>query len=175
MLGALLGSLGFTSVRSIKASAETSHSSGKRHFPARKAIYEHFHLLAASDIYGGCDRPLGINLLISTHLPATIFREEIRNALSIPATLNQRDSQYAGQVIALFSSTLLCFSALGLMCNPHLLLSFKTYLELLDMGAYDKAKYSRVEDLGNEDAGPSEEVAKKAPAKRLGKWASDRR
>ena len=30
------------------------------------------------------------------------------------------------------------------------------------MGAYDKAKYSRVEDLGNEDAGPSEEVAKKA-------------
>ena len=43
------------------------------------------------------------------------------------------------------------------------------------MGAYDKAKYSRVEDLGNEDAGPSEEAAKKAPAKRLGKWASDRR
>nr|XP_058959857.1 fibroblast growth factor receptor-like [Pocillopora verrucosa] len=51
----------------------------------------------------------------------------------------------------------------------------ETYLELLDMGAYDKAKYSRVEDLGNEDAGPSEEAAKKAPAKRLGKWASDRR
>ena len=61
------------------------------------------------------------------------------------------------------------------MCNPHLLLSFKTYLELLDMGAYDKAKYSRVEDLGDEDAGSSEEVAKKTSAKRLGKWASDRR
>nr|XP_058962211.1 vascular endothelial growth factor receptor 3-like isoform X2 [Pocillopora verrucosa] len=51
----------------------------------------------------------------------------------------------------------------------------ETYLELLDMGAYDKAKYSRVEDLGDEDAGPSEEVAKKTSAKRLGKWASDRR
>ena len=61
------------------------------------------------------------------------------------------------------------------MCNPRLLLSFKTYLELLDMGAYDRAKYSRVEDLGNEDAGPSEEVARKSSAKRLGKWASDRR
>ena len=43
------------------------------------------------------------------------------------------------------------------------------------MGAYDKAKYSRVEDLGDEDAGPSEEVAKEASAKGLGKWASDRR
>ena len=43
------------------------------------------------------------------------------------------------------------------------------------MGAYDKAKYSRVEDLGDEDAGPSEEVTKKTSAKRLGKWASDRR
>ena len=61
------------------------------------------------------------------------------------------------------------------MCNSHLLLSFQTYLELLDMGAYDKAKYSRVEDLGDEDAGPSEEVAKEASAKGLGKWASDRR
>ena len=48
-------------------------------------------------------------------------------------------------------------------------------MELLNLGAYDKAKYSRVEDLGNEDAGPSEEVAKTASAKRLGKWASDRR
>ncbi|RMX49128.1 hypothetical protein pdam_00003862, partial [Pocillopora damicornis] len=51
----------------------------------------------------------------------------------------------------------------------------ETYVELLDMGAYDKAKYSRVEDLGNEGAGPSEEVAKKASVKRLGKWSSDRR
>ncbi|XP_066030097.1 fibroblast growth factor receptor 4-like [Pocillopora verrucosa] len=51
----------------------------------------------------------------------------------------------------------------------------ETYLELLNMGAYDKAKYSRVEDLGGEDAGPSEKVAKRASAKRLGKWASDRR
>ncbi|XP_066014636.1 fibroblast growth factor receptor 4-like isoform X2 [Pocillopora verrucosa] len=51
----------------------------------------------------------------------------------------------------------------------------ETYLELLDMGAYDKAKYSRVEDLGDEDAEPSEEVAKKASAKGLGRSASDRR
>ena len=36
------------------------------------------------------------------------------------------------------------------------------------MGAYDKAKYSRVEDPGDEDAGPSEKVAKKASAKILG-------
>ena len=43
------------------------------------------------------------------------------------------------------------------------------------MRAYDKEKYSRVEDLGDEDAGPGEKVAKKASAKRLGKWASDRR
>ena len=43
------------------------------------------------------------------------------------------------------------------------------------MRAYDKAKYSRVEDLGDEDAGPSGKVAKKASAKRFGKWASDRR
>ena len=155
MLGTILGSFGFISIRSIRASAETIHNSGKRHFPARLAIYKHFRLLAASDIYGGC--------------------EEIRNALSISATLTQRDSQYAGEVIALFSLTLLCCNALRLMCNPRLLLSFKTYLELLDMGAYDKAKYSRVEDLGDEDAGPSEEVAKKTSAKRLGKWASDRR
>ena len=79
------------------------------------------------------------------------------------------------------------------MCNSHLLLPFQTYLELLDMGAYDKAKYSRVEDLGDEDAEPSEEVAKKvedlgdedaepseevakkASAKGLGRSASDRR
>ena len=38
------------------------------------------------------------------------------------------------------------------------------------MGAYDRAKYSRAEDLGDEDAGRSEKAAK-----RLGKWASDRR
>ena len=43
------------------------------------------------------------------------------------------------------------------------------------MGAYDKAKYSRAEDLGDEDARRSEKAAKKASAKRLGKWASDRR
>ena len=48
-------------------------------------------------------------------------------------------------------------------------------MELLNLDAYDKAKYSRVEDLGGEDAGPSEKVAKKASFKRLGKWASDRR
>ena len=48
-------------------------------------------------------------------------------------------------------------------------------MELLNLGAYDKAKYSRVEDLGNEDAGPSEEVAKKTSAKGLGRSASDRR
>ncbi|PFX12904.1 Tyrosine kinase receptor Cad96Ca [Stylophora pistillata] len=50
-----------------------------------------------------------------------------------------------------------------------------TYEELLDLGAYEKKKYSRVEDLGEEDAGPGEEVAKKAAAKRLGKWSSARR
>ena len=71
VLGAILGSFGFISVRPIKASAETIHTSSERHFPARQAIYEHFNLLAASDIYGGCDRPQGINLLSSTHLPAT--------------------------------------------------------------------------------------------------------
>ena len=48
-------------------------------------------------------------------------------------------------------------------------------MELLNLGAYDKAKYSRVEDLGDEDAEPSEEVAKKASAKGLGRSASDRR
>ena len=42
------------------------------------------------------------------------------------------------------------------------------------MSAYDKAKYSRLEDLGDKDAGPSEKVAEKPSAKRLGKWASDR-
>ncbi|XP_022807420.1 fibroblast growth factor receptor-like [Stylophora pistillata] len=51
----------------------------------------------------------------------------------------------------------------------------ETYEELLNLGAYDKKKYSRVEDLGDEDAGQSEEVAKKVAAKRLGKWSSARR
>lgn len=51
----------------------------------------------------------------------------------------------------------------------------QTYEEILNLGAYDKKKYSRVEDLGDEDAGPSEEVVKKAAAKRLGKWSSARR
>ena len=61
------------------------------------------------------------------------------------------------------------------MCNLICYFIPKTYVELLNMGAYDKAQYSRVEDLGGEDAGPSEKVAKKASAKRLGKWAIDRR
>ena len=43
------------------------------------------------------------------------------------------------------------------------------------MSPYDKAKYSRLEDLGDEDAGTSEKVAEKTSSKRLGKWASDRR
>ncbi|XP_022809917.1 fibroblast growth factor receptor-like [Stylophora pistillata] len=51
----------------------------------------------------------------------------------------------------------------------------ETYVELLNLGAYDKKKYSRVEDLGDKDAGPSDEVVKKAAAKRLGKWSSARR
>ena len=76
MLGTILGSFGFISIRSIRASAETIHNSGKRHFPARLAIYKHFHFLAASDIYGGCDRPSGINLLSSTHLLATSLSSE---------------------------------------------------------------------------------------------------
>ena len=36
---------------------------------------------------------------------SSIFREEIRNSLSISAILKHRDSQYAGEVIALFSLT----------------------------------------------------------------------
>ncbi|PFX21213.1 Membrane primary amine oxidase [Stylophora pistillata] len=51
----------------------------------------------------------------------------------------------------------------------------ETYEELLNLGASDKKKYSRVEDLGEEDAGSGEEVAKNAAAKRLGKWSSPRR
>ena len=57
VLGAILGSFGFFSVRSIKASTETIHTSGKRRFPVRQAMYQLFNLLAPSDIYGGCDRP----------------------------------------------------------------------------------------------------------------------
>ena len=43
------------------------------------------------------------------------------------------------------------------------------------MKEYDTAKYSKVEDLGGEDAGPSVQVTKSSAAKRVGKWASDRR
>ncbi|XP_066015708.1 fibroblast growth factor receptor 4-like isoform X2 [Pocillopora verrucosa] len=51
----------------------------------------------------------------------------------------------------------------------------ETYLQLLDMGSYDTTKYSKVEDLGGEDAEPSARPLRNAAAKRLGKWASDRR
>nr|XP_058956060.1 vascular endothelial growth factor receptor 3-like isoform X2 [Pocillopora verrucosa] len=51
----------------------------------------------------------------------------------------------------------------------------ETYLHLLDMGSYDTTKYSKVEDLGGEDAEPSARPLGNAAAKRLGKWASDRR
>ena len=40
MLEATFPSIGFISIQSMKASTETIHTSGKRHFPARKAIYE---------------------------------------------------------------------------------------------------------------------------------------
>ena len=53
--------------------------------------------------------------------------------------------------------------------------SLQTYLQLLDMGSYDTTKYSKVEDLGGEDAEPSARPLRNAAAKRLGKWASDRR
>ena len=43
------------------------------------------------------------------------------------------------------------------------------------MGSYDTTKYSKVEDLGEEDAEPSARPLGNAAAKRLGKWASDRR
>ena len=43
------------------------------------------------------------------------------------------------------------------------------------MGSYDTIKYSKVEDLGDEDAEPSARGTRNAAAKRLGKWASDRR
>ena len=42
------------------------------------------------------------------------------------------------------------------------------------MGKYDTVKYSRVEDLGDEDAGPSLKVTKSSATRNLGKWASDR-
>ncbi|CAH3133327.1 unnamed protein product, partial [Pocillopora meandrina] len=51
----------------------------------------------------------------------------------------------------------------------------ETYLHLLDMRSYDTTKYSKVEDLGDEDAEPSARATRNAAAKRLGKWASDRR
>ncbi|XP_022801378.1 vascular endothelial growth factor receptor 3-like isoform X1 [Stylophora pistillata] len=51
----------------------------------------------------------------------------------------------------------------------------ETYLQLLDMGSYDTTKYSKVEDLGDEDAEPTVRATGSAVAKRLGKWASDRR
>nr|XP_058956061.1 vascular endothelial growth factor receptor 3-like isoform X1 [Pocillopora verrucosa] len=51
----------------------------------------------------------------------------------------------------------------------------ETYLHLLDMGSYDTTKYSKVEDLGEEDAEPGARATRNAAAKRLGKWASDRR
>ncbi|XP_022777576.1 fibroblast growth factor receptor homolog 1-like isoform X3 [Stylophora pistillata] len=51
----------------------------------------------------------------------------------------------------------------------------ETYLHLLDMGSYDTTKYSKVEDLGDEDAEPTARTTTNAAAKRLGKWTSDRR
>ncbi|PFX18091.1 Vascular endothelial growth factor receptor 3 [Stylophora pistillata] len=51
----------------------------------------------------------------------------------------------------------------------------ETYLHLLDMESYDTTKYSKVEDLGGEDAEPTARTTTNAAAKRLGKWASDRR
>ena len=42
------------------------------------------------------------------------------------------------------------------------------------MAGYDAAKYSKVEDLGDEEAELSAQVTKSSAAKGLGKWASDR-
>ena len=40
ILEAIFAIIGFISIRSVKASAETIHTSGKRHFAARNAIYK---------------------------------------------------------------------------------------------------------------------------------------
>ena len=51
---------------------------------------------------------------------------------------------------------------------------FQTYTELINMGRYDGAKYSKVEDLGAEDELPSERAKTSAIGKKLGKWSSFR-
>ena len=43
------------------------------------------------------------------------------------------------------------------------------------MEKYDTVRFSKVEDLGSEDEGRSKQVTKSFAAKKLGKWASDRR
>ena len=42
------------------------------------------------------------------------------------------------------------------------------------MGRYDGTKYSKVEDLGDEDEQPSERAKTSATGKKLGKWSSVR-
>ena len=83
MLGAILSSFGFISVRSIKASAETIYTSGKRHFLACQAIKKYFNLLAPSDIYGDCDRLHKSAQFYPRTCKFSIFREKIGNSLSI--------------------------------------------------------------------------------------------
>ena len=73
---AILASIGFISILSIKAWARTIHTFGKRSFPACHAIYEHFNLFGPSGIYGGCDRPQDIDLLSSNHLLTTSLTSE---------------------------------------------------------------------------------------------------
>ena len=43
------------------------------------------------------------------------------------------------------------------------------------MEKYDTVRYSEAEDLGAEDEGRSKQVTKSSAAKKLGKWASNRR
>ena len=76
MLEAILASIGFISILSIKAWAGTIHTFGKRRFPACQAVYEHFNLFGLSDIYVGCDRPQDIDLLSSNHLLTTSLTSE---------------------------------------------------------------------------------------------------
>ena len=76
MLEAILASIGFISILSIKAWARTIHTFGKRRFPACQAIYEHFNLFGPSGIYVGCDRPQDIDLLSSNHLLTTSLTSE---------------------------------------------------------------------------------------------------
>ena len=76
MLEAILASIGFISILSIKAWAETIHTFGKGRFPACQAIYEHFNLFGPSGNYVGCDRPQDIDLLSSNHLLTTSLTSE---------------------------------------------------------------------------------------------------